>query len=73
MKILFWLSGSFDRRGPSEHLLTDMVMALYAKGHTVHILQKNTNGPQAALPTALEELRVETTRIEFVLPQKGNP
>ena len=52
MKVLFWLSGSFDRRGPSEHLLTDMVQALYKKGHTVHILQKNTNGPQDALPAS---------------------
>ena len=72
MKILFWLSGSFDRRGPSEHLLTDMVMALYAKGHTVHILQKNTNGPQDALPASLRALNVSTTQIDFSTAQKGN-
>lgn len=72
MKVLFWLSMGFDRRGPSEHLLTDMVKALYEQGHTVHILQKHTNGPQEALPVALRELGVETTRIECDLPQKDN-
>lgn len=72
MKVLFWLSGSFDRRGPSEHLLTDMVEALCLNGHTVHILQKNTNGPQEALPTKLRELNVDTTRIDFAPARKGN-
>lgn len=72
MKVLFWLSGSFDRRGPSEHLLTDMVKALYENGHTVHILQKNTNGPQEALPASLRELNVGTTRVDFAPAQKSN-
>lgn len=72
MKVLFWLSGSYDQRDPSEYLLADMVKTLYEKGHTVHILQKNTNGPQEALPTALVELGVETTRIDFAPAQKGN-
>lgn len=72
MKVLFWLSMGFDRRGPSEHLLIDMIEALYANGHTVHVLQKNTGGPQPALPERLQTLSVETTCIPFKLPAKTN-
>lgn len=72
MKILFWLSIGMDRRTPSEHLLTDMVEALYERGHTVHVLQKNTNGPLGSLPKRMVELGVETTRIECSTSQKGN-
>ena len=42
MKILMWMGGNFDRRTPSEHLLVAIVQALYAAGHTVHIIQKDT-------------------------------
>lgn len=72
MKILFWLSIGMDRRTPSEHLLTDMVEALYKRGHTVYILQKNTNGPLGSLPKRMVELGVETKRIECSMSQKGN-
>lgn len=72
MQVLFWLSIGLDRRTPSEHLLTDMVEALYQQGHTVHVLQKNTNGPKEALPQRMLELGVETTRIDCTPPQKDN-
>ena len=72
MQVLFWLSIGMDRRTPSEHLLTDMVEALYQQGHTVHVLQKNTNGPKDALPQRMLELGVETTRIDCTPPQKDN-
>ena len=72
MKILFWLSIGLDRRSPSEHLLTDMVEVLYERGHTVHVLQKNTNGPLAILPKRMIELGVETTRINCVTFKKSN-
>lgn len=72
MKVLFWLSMGFDRRGPSEHLLIDMIEALYATGHTVHVLQKNTSGSQPALPERLQKLGVETTCIPFKPPAKTN-
>lgn len=72
MQVLFWLSIGLDRRTPSEHLLTDMVEALYQQGHTVHVLQKNTNGPKDALPQRMLELGVETTRIDCTPPQKDN-
>lgn len=72
MQVLFWLSIGLDRRTPSEHLLTDMVEALYQQGHTVHVLQKNTNGPKEALPQRMMELGVETTRIDCTPPQKDN-
>lgn len=72
MQVLFWLSIGLDRRTPSEHLLTDMVEALYQQGHTVHVLQKNTNGLKEALPQRMLELGVETTRIDCTPPQKDN-
>lgn len=72
MQVLFWLSIGLDRRTPSEHLLTDMVEALYRQGHTVHVLQKNTNGPKEALPQRMLELGVETTRIDCKPTQKDN-
>lgn len=72
MKILFWLSIGMDRRTPSEHLLTDMVEALYKCGHTVHVLQKNTNGTLEVLPKKMLELGVETTCIESSTPPKMN-
>lgn len=72
MEILFWLTGSFDRRGPSEHLLNDMIEALYKQGNTVHVLQKNTSGPKAPLPEQLLQLGVKTTRIDCTPPQKNN-
>ena len=72
MKILFWMSGSFDRRTPSEHLLTAMIEALYAKGHTVHIIQKDTGGPLAELPECLKALGVTTTCVPSSMPKKSN-
>ncbi len=72
MQVLFWLSIGLDRRTPSEHLLTDMVEALYQQGHTVHVLQKNTNGPKGALPQRMLDLGVETTCIDCTPPQKDN-
>jgi len=72
MRVLFWMSVGFDRRTPSEHLLTAMIEALYQKGHTVHILQKDTTGPLPKLPEALQRLGVRTTCIKMPLPKKSN-
>ncbi len=72
MKVLFFLCGSFDRRTPSEHLLSAMVEALYRRGHTVHIIQKNTGGPLPTLPATLERLGVTTTTVPCGAPQKQN-
>lgn len=63
MKILFWLSIGLDRRTPSEHLLTAMIEALYKRGHTVHILQKDTGGEIKELYPKLKKLGVTTTKI----------
>lgn len=72
MKVLFWMSGSFDRKTPSEHLLTAMVEALYEQGHTVHIIQKDANGPLPKLPVPLEALGVTTQCVPCNLPKKSN-
>ena len=72
MKVLYWMSGSFDRRTPSEHLLTAIIEALYQKGHTVHILQKDTSGPLPQLPETLQKLGVTTTCVQVSLPKKSN-
>ncbi len=72
MRILFWLSIGLDRRTPSEHLLTAMIDALYKRGHTVHILQKDTGGEIRKLYPALEELGVTTTKIEMKAVSHSN-
>lgn len=72
MKILMWMSGSFDRRTPSEHLLVSIVQALYEAGHTVHIIQKDTGGPLPKLPNELVKLGVTTNCIPCQLAAKDN-
>ena len=72
MKVLFWMSSSFDRKTASEHLLTAMVEALYDQGHSVHIIQKDTAGPLPKLPAALEALGVTTDCLAFTPPAKSN-
>ena len=72
MRVLFWMSMSFDRRTRSEHLLTAIIEALYQKGHTVHILQKDTSGPLPQLPETLQKLGVTTTCVQVSLPKKSN-
>ena len=69
---MFWMSSSFDRKTASEHLLTAVVEALCEQGHTVHIIQKDTGGPQRKLPAQLEALGVTTQCIPFTTPQKSN-
>ena len=72
MKILMWMGGNFDRRTPSEHLLVAIVQALYAAGHTVHIIQKDTGGSLPKLPWELVDLGVTTDCIPCQLADKGN-
>lgn len=72
MKILMWMGGNFDRRTPSEHLLVAIVQALYAAGHTVHIIQKDTGGSLPKLPRELADLGVTTDCIPCQLAAKGN-
>lgn len=72
MKVLMWMDGSFDRRTPSEHLLVAIVQALYANGHTVHIIQQNTGGPLDVLPKELVDLGVTTDCVPCQIVAKGN-
>lgn len=72
MEILFWLSIGLDWRTPSKHLLTAMIDALYKKGHTVHILQKDTGGKNRELYPELKALGVTTTRIPMASVSHGN-
>ena len=72
MKVLMWMDGSFDRRTPSEHLLVAIVQALYANGHTVHIIQQNTGGPLDVLPKELVNLGVTTDCVPCQMAAKGN-
>ena len=71
MKVLLWMGGCFDRRTASEHLLISIVQALYARGHTVHIIQKDTDGPLHRLPKELTELGVTTDCIPCRLADKN--
>lgn len=52
--------------------MTAIVEALYEQGHTVHIIQKDTAGPQPKLPAALEALGVTTKCIPFEPAGKSN-
>ncbi len=72
MKVLMWMDGSFDRRTPSEHLLVAIVQALYANGHSVHIIQQNTGGPLDVLPKELVDLGVTTDCVPCQIVAKGN-
>ena len=72
MKVLMWMDGSFDRRTPSEHLLVAIVQALYANGHTVHIIQQNTGGPLDVLPKELVDLGVTTDCVPCQMAAKVN-
>lgn len=72
MKVLMWMDGSFDRRTPSEHLLVAIVQALYANGHTVHIIQQNAGGPLDVLPKELVDLGVTTDCVPCQMAAKGN-
>ena len=72
MKVLMWMDGSFDRRTPSEHLLVAIVQALYANGHTVHIIQQDTGGSLDALPKELVNLGVTTDCVPCEMAAKGN-
>lgn len=72
MKILFLMSVGFDRRTPSEHLLSAMIEALYRRGHTVHIIQKNAGGDLPSLPENLQKLGVTTATIPCEIPKKTN-
>lgn len=71
MKILFWLSGSFDRRTPSEHLLSAMIAAMQGQGHEVCVLQKDTGGEKDPLPAEVRLPGVTTTRIPCGMPKKS--
>lgn len=72
MKVLMWLSIGMDRRTPSEHLLDAIVDELYKAGHTVHILQKKTNGDRPLLTSVMRRLGVTTTSIPHKNVAKGN-
>ena len=67
-----WMSGGFDRRTPSEHLLVAIVQALYKSGNTVHIIQKDMGGTLPHLPESLENLGVTTDCIPCKLAAKSN-
>lgn len=66
------MSGGFDRRTTSEHLLVAIVQALYENGHTVHIVQKDTLGSLPHLPKELLKLGVTTDCIPCKLAAKSN-
>lgn len=72
MKVLFWLSMSFDRHTTSQHLLTAIIRSLCEQGHSVHILQKDTNGPLPAIPEELNGYAITTDCVPFQYADKSN-
>ena len=72
MKILFWMFTGFDRHVTSEHLLSAVIEQLCVAGHSVHILQKDTDGDLPAIPKTLSGYDVTTDAIPFQAASKGN-
>lgn len=70
MKILFWMSGWFDRHTTSEHLLTEIIAQLCKQGHFVHILQKKTGGTLPLIPSSLDKYPISTEAIPFLRKAK---
>lgn len=62
----------FDRHATSEHLLVAVIEALCKAGHSVHIIQKNTEGPLPVIPEKLSGYQVTTDVIPFQPADKGN-
>ena len=62
----------FDRHATSEHLLVAIIEALCKAGHSVHIIQKNTEGPLPVIPETLSGYPVTTDLIPFKPADKGN-
>ena len=62
----------FDRHTTSEHLLIAMIKSLCEKGHSVHILQKDTNGPLPAIPDELSGYSITTDCVPFQYANKSN-
>ena len=62
----------FDRHATSEHLLVAVIEALCKTGHSVHIIQKNTEGPLPVIPEKLSGYQVTTDVIPFQPADKGN-
>jgi hypothetical protein len=72
LKVLMWMSGGFDKRTTSEHLLVAIIQALYEDGHTVHIIQKDTGGSLPHLPDSLSKLGVTMDCVPCGSASKGN-
>lgn len=49
-KFLFVLDISFDKGGPSVHLLQDVMRCALNKGHDVYVVLKKTDSPNPAVP-----------------------
>ena len=72
MKVLFLLSIGLDRQATSGHLINAMIKTLCINGHSVHIIQKNTNGDLPLIPKELEPYMVTSDAIPFKAADKGN-
>lgn len=50
MKLLFVFDIGFDKRGPSVHLLQDILREALKENYTVDVVLKNTGGPDPLMP-----------------------
>ena len=72
MKVLFWMSGYFDRHMTSEHLLIAIIQQLLNHGNSVHILQKSTGGELPFIPEGLDSSSITSTNIPFTIQNKNS-
>ncbi len=71
MKVLFWMFIGFDQHATSRHLLSAVIERLCEAGHSVHIIQKNTEGKLPAIPEKLSKYDVTTDVIPYKAADKG--
>lgn len=69
MRVLFFLSIGLTKRATSCHLLTAIIQAVCKEGHSVHVIQKQSDGE---FPAELTTLPVTVDTVPFQPVDKGN-
>lgn len=72
MKTLFVLSVGLDKPGPSIHLLESMMLELTSRGHSVHVIQKETGKGLPLLSDALRRAGVTYDAVPETVAPKTN-
>lgn len=55
LKVAFFLTGGFDRPGPSNHLMSALMVDVLRAGHAVYLVGVDSGGEDDAIPSTLRE------------------